>query len=104
MYTDEQVKIAETFLGTAVSSGVLTQEACQEMINKIKSQDEVLLTYREVQVILKVSRSTVERMVRSKTLKSGKLNGLIRISKSSVDAVKKKMFAENIEENKKPIN
>ena len=93
MYSNEQIKIAETFLGTAVNSGVLTENICKEMINRIKSQDEILLTYREVQVMLKVSRSTVERMIKKKELNSGKHNGLVRIAKSSVDAVIKSILS-----------
>ena len=87
MYTDEQLKIAETFLGTAVTSGVLSNDACQEMINRIRSQDEVLLSFKEVEARLGISRSTVERMATKKQLKKVKINGLVRITKSSVDAV-----------------
>lgn len=94
MYSNEQVKIAETFLGTAVNSGVLSPEICQEMVSRIKCQDEVLLTYREVQAKLKVSRSTVERMIKKKELISGKHNGFVRISKSSVDAVILRILSE----------
>ena len=87
MYSNEEIKIAETFLGTAVNSGVLREEVCQEMIKRIKSQDEVLMTYKEVENKLKVSRSTVERMLKKKELIGGKHNGLVRITKSSVDEV-----------------
>ena len=91
MYTEDQVKIAETFLGTAVNSGVLTEDVCCEMIKKIKCQDDVLLTYKEAQLALKVSRSTVERMIKKGELKGGKHNGFFRISKSSVDAIVEKI-------------
>ena len=87
MYSNEQISIAETFLGTAVNSGVLTADTCREMINKIKNQDEILLTYREVQTRLKVSRSTVERMYKKNEISGGKFNGSVRFSKSSVDAL-----------------
>ena len=87
MYNDEQVRIAETFLGTAVTSGVLTQEACKEMVDKIRSQDEVLMTYKEVEAKLKMSRSSIDRMVAKKQLKRGKVNGSVRFAKSSVDKV-----------------
>lgn len=85
MYNDEQVKIAETFLGTAVTSGVLTQEACKEMIDKIRSQDEVFLSIKEVEHRLGMSRSTIERMAAKKQLRKIKINGLVRITKSSLD-------------------
>ena len=91
MYSNEQVKIAETFLGTAVNSGVLAEEVCHEMIKRIKNQDEVLMTYKEVEAKLKVSRSTVERMLKKKELIGGKHNGLVRITKSSVDAIIRKI-------------
>ena len=65
------------------------------MVNRIKSQDEVLLTYREVQMKLKVSRSTVERMVKRKQLKAGKNEGLVRIAKSSVDVYIQRMLSED---------
>ena len=92
MYSNDQVKIAETFLGTAVTSGVLSQEAVEEMVNKIRSQDEVMLTFKEVEERLKVSRSSVDRMVANKQLKKGKINGSVRIAKSSVDHVIKNAF------------
>ena len=92
MYTDEQISIAETFLATAVNSGVLTAEVCREMIDKIKCQDDVLLTYKEVQSRLKVSRSTVERMFKRKELLGGRFNGFVRFSKSSVDAIMKNLL------------
>ena len=87
MYTEDQIKIAETFLGTAVNSGVLTQSSVTEMIKKIKCQDEVLLTIPEAQEALKVSRSTIERMLKRGELKGGKFNGSVRIAKSSVDLI-----------------
>ena len=73
MYSEEQLKIAETFLGTAVSSGVLSNEACEEMVKRIKSQDEVLLSYKEVEQRLGISRSTVDRMAAKKQLKKVKI-------------------------------
>lgn len=85
MYNDEQVKIAETFLGTAVNSGVLSNETCKEMIDKIRSQDEVFLSIKEVELRLGMSRSTIERMAAKKQLRKIKFNGLVRITKSSLD-------------------
>lgn len=93
MYTEEQLKIAETFLGTAVNSGVLTQDACREMVDKLKNQDDVLLTYKEVEAILKVSRSTVERLRKNGEIVGGKRNGLVRFTNSSVQAFKKSLLA-----------
>lgn len=98
MYSDEQIKIAETFLGTAVNSGVLSEEVCKEMVDKLKSQEDILLTYKEVEATLKVSRSTVERYLRNGDLKGGKHKGLVRFSKASVDALKKKMLSDDEEE------
>ena len=92
MYSNEQIIIAETFLGTAVNSGVLTEEVYREMLDKIRNQDEVLLTYRDVQTTLKVSRSTVGRMIKKNELKGGRINGFVRITKSSVDALMSKTF------------
>ena len=87
MLTEDQVKIAETFLGTAINSGVLSEGIVEEMVNKIRSQDEVLLTYKEVESMLKMSRSSIDRMVAKKQLKRGKVNGSVRFAKSSVDKV-----------------
>ena len=42
MYTDEQISIAETFLATAVNSGVLIAEFLGNMIDKIKCQNTPL--------------------------------------------------------------
>ena len=92
MYTQNDVKIAETFLGTAVDSGILSQNIVNEMIQKIKSQDDVLLTIKEVENILKVSRSTVERLMKRGEITGGRRNGLVRITKSSVDAFKKSIL------------
>lgn len=95
MYSEDHIRIAETFLGTAVNSGVLSEEICNEMVDKLKNQDDVLLTYKEVEAILKVSRSTVERLRKSGELVGGKRNGLVRFKSSSVEAFKKSLLNES---------
>lgn len=65
------------------------------MINKIRSQDEVLLTYKEVENKLKISRSSIERMITRKELKKVKINGSARITKSSLDALIENALIEN---------
>ncbi len=85
MFTDDQLKIAETFLGTAVNSGVLDATVCKEMVNRIKRHEEVLLTYAIVEKRLGVSRMTVYRMINNGTLEGVKFRGNARITKSSLE-------------------
>ena len=63
MFTDEQVKIAETFLGTAVNSGLLDNQAFKSMVDKIKHEEEVLLPFKVVESRLGISRMTIYRMI-----------------------------------------
>ena len=56
MFSDEQIKIAETFLGTAVTSGMLDNQVYLEMIDKIKREEEVFLPYSNVEDRLGISR------------------------------------------------
>ena len=85
MFTDEQVKIAETFLGTAVNSGLLDNQTCKEMVEKIKNDEEVLLPFKVVENRLGVSRMTVYRMINRGELTAGKVGGSIRVTKSSLE-------------------
>ena len=85
MFTDEQVKIAQTFLGTAVNSGLLDSQICNDMVNKIKTDEEVLLPFKVVESRLGVSRMTVYRMINRGELTAGKVGGSIRVTKSSLE-------------------
>ena len=85
MFTDEQVKIAETFLGTAVNSGLLDNQTCKEMVDKIKTDEEVLLPFKVVESRLGVSRMTIYRMIDRGELTAGKVGGSIRVTKSSLE-------------------
>ena len=97
MYSEDQVRVAESFLSSAVSSGVLSDEVCRKMVNRIKSQDEVLLSYKEVESRLGISRSTIDRMAARKELRKVKINGFVRITKSSVDQVIESVIAESVD-------
>jgi excisionase family DNA binding protein len=85
MFNEEQLKIAETFLGTAVNSGILDAAICQEMVNRIKRQEEVLLPYAAVEKRLGISRMTVYRMVGKGELEGVKVRGSARVTKSSLE-------------------
>ena len=85
MFTDDQIRIAETFLGTAVNSGLLNESVKEEMIRKIRCEDEVLLPISHVEKRLGVSRMTVYRMIERGELKAGKSGGSRRVTKSSLD-------------------
>ena len=92
MFTDEQVKIAETFLGTAVNSGLLDNQICKEMVEKIKNDEEVLLPFKVVENRLGISRMTVYRMIDRGELTAGKVGGSIRITKSSLETLIKEVL------------
>lgn len=85
MLKDSQLKVAETFLQTAVNSGLLESEACHEILVLANHHEDRLLSFKEAQNRLGVSRMTIHRLTLSGELIKVKIGKLARVTEQSLE-------------------